>query len=523
MTFRITIIVPCVVVHHLDPHTGIPFMPHMAAHLGGMIHRLGHDLTVIDCFGLQPHNRRIIDSFMLLGVDEDWVVEQLRGSCDLVFLYCRTVEDLISTQRLARRIKESCPDIKLCFFENTQSVNSFSLKALARELLADAGDAAVFGEPETRAESIVRGLLADADLLPSIAGFAYKDQRNVVVLTEDAAPDHQLDELPLPFWEKFPLQGYWIANFAHAPKEKKKFLPLLTSRGCPYRCSFCIAPITNPVWRARSPKNVVDEMEYFYKKMGIEEFHISDLDPTINDQRTQAFCQEIIDRGLPVTWKLAQGTKIETIKSKRTLELMSRAGCRFISFSPESGSPRLLKVMNKNVDFEHALQLTETMSGLGIKIQACFIAGVPGENDADRRLTLRLVRKLVAAGVDEIAVNIFTPLPGNQLWNAEAEGVHYSELTHSPAWRKDYAEVNRFRMRMYLTYFFWKLLWPRKILRELGSFLSLSFQTKMEMSIYKQLKIYLLYYVPSIFQIVDPDRTMAELKLVKRPMPVVLN
>ena len=221
MTFRISIVIPCVVVHHLDPHTGIPFMPHMAAHLAGMLNKLGHELSVIDCFGLQPHNRRIIDNFMLLGVDEDWVVDQLAGKSDLVFLYCRTVEDLISTQRLARSIKARCPEVKLCYFENTQSVNSFSLKVLSRELLAEAGHAAVFGEPETRAESIVRGLLVDPELLPSIAGIAYTTRLNEVYLTPDASPNHHLDDLPLPFWEKS-ARGILDCKFCSRAKGEKE-------------------------------------------------------------------------------------------------------------------------------------------------------------------------------------------------------------------------------------------------------------------------------------------------------------
>ena len=73
-----------------------------------------------------------------------------------------------------------------------------------------------------------------------------------------------------------------------------------------------------------------------------------------------------------MTWKLAQGTKIETIKDEETLELMYQAGCRFIAFSPETGSKKLLKKVNKPFDFDHALRMAAKMNKLGITVSSLF-------------------------------------------------------------------------------------------------------------------------------------------------------
>ena len=100
--------------------------------------------------------------------------------------------------------------------------------------------------------------------LGTIPGIAFKNKEGGIEQTQDAKFNRNLDELPLPLWEKFPLNGYWDIGFAHAPVRKEKFLPILTSRGCPYRCTFCVAPEVNPKWRSRSAKNIADEMEYFY-------------------------------------------------------------------------------------------------------------------------------------------------------------------------------------------------------------------------------------------------------------------
>ncbi|GEM_PF-267653 len=506
----VAVIVPAAVAHNLDPHTGIPFMPHMAAHMAGALDYFGYDVQVIDCFGLDPHHRQIVGEFMIMGVEENWVVEHLKKNVSIVYLYCRTVEDLISTERLALAIKKIRPEVKVCLFENIQTVNSFSLKHIVGELFQKLGcDCAIFSEPERRADAVTQALLK-GESLETILSIAFlKDGQ--VLMTPDGPFDRQLDELPFPLWEKFPLEGYWNAGFAHAPIGRYRFLPILTSRGCPYRCTFCISPEVNPKWRGRSGKNVADEMEYFYRKMNITDFHVSDLDPTIDDRRTRDICHELIKRDLPITWKLAQGTKIETIKNEETLELMAKAKCAFISFSPETGSPKLLKIMNKPFDHEHALRMVRKMDQLGIRTQACFIAGVPGEDEEDRKLSCAYVQRLVKAGVDEIAVTIFTPLPGAALSKSLEGYTHYSQLTHSPTWRKDFGEIQGFRYKMYLTFFAWKLTRPKKVLREICGFLTGQFETKMEMAIFKQIKLRSLYLCPFLFRKLEPIEKLKEL------------
>jgi anaerobic magnesium-protoporphyrin IX monomethyl ester cyclase len=509
----VSVLVPPVVCHNLDPHTGIPFLPHMAGHMAGALHESGFDVTVIDCFGLQPHQRQIVGEFMLMGVDEDWVVGHIPRNTECVYIYCRTIAEFIAVERLAAALKTTHPHIKVCLFENIQSVTSFSLSRVAEDFLGNNCDAIILGEPERRAKVVTEALCSGNDL-NAIPGMAFL-RNGKVIITESEAFNTDLDALPFPLWERFPLEGYWLANFTHAPKTKRKFLPILTSRGCPYRCTFCISPELNPTWRGRSAINVVDEMEYFYRTLGIEEFHVSDLDPTVNDKRTKAICEELIARDLPITWKLAQGTKIETIKSTETLELMSRAGCNFVAFSPESGSSRLLKIMNKPFNHDHALTMAKKMSELGISTQACFIIGVPGETQEDQDLTISYVKQLMEVGVNEIAAYIFAPIPGAKLSESLDGYKHYSQCTFSPTWREDYEEVLDFRKRMYITYFGSLALRPLEVLNRIKGILLRRYRTKMEMSLLKQIKLYALLYIPWAFRKINAERYFKEVRVSK--------
>jgi anaerobic magnesium-protoporphyrin IX monomethyl ester cyclase len=503
------VIVPPVVCHNLDVHTGIPFMPHMAAHLAAMLRQTGHAVAVIDCFGLQPNHRRVIREFMLMGADVDAVPARLPPTVQVAFIYCRTIAEFIAVEMLIAAIRRGRPGIRIVLFENIQAVTSYSLRHVAGEFLDNGADVVMLGEPETRAAAVVAAL-GNGQSMAAVPGVIYRDGADVRS-TGDAPLEDNLDELPFPAWDIFPLQGYWTAGFAHAPvKRGERFVPILTSRGCPYRCTFCIAPEVNPTWRGRSAANVVDEMEHLHRTLGVTDFHVSDLDPTISDRRVRQICEEILSRRLPITWKLAQGTKIETIKNEDTLNLMARAGCRFVSFSPESGSPRLLAIMNKPFDHEHGLRMARHMHRLGIRTQAVFVGGVPGETAQDRNLSVAYARKLVLAGVDELSLVIFAPLPGAALAKTLTGYRHYSECTPSPAWREDYGTLMAYRRRMYLNLFVYKLRYPRKVLREIRGLLTARFETKMEMSLFKQVKLYGLRYFPYLF----PD-------LEDAPPPVV--
>ena len=131
---------------------------------------------------------------------------------------------------------------------------------------------------------------------------------------------YDLDNLPFPNWDKFPLEKYWLLGHAHGPLSSKKYLPILSSRGCPYPCNFCVIPKTNErKWRSRTPKNVVDEIKFWQKKLEIKEFHFEDLNSTINDRRTKEICNLIIKEEIKNTYAIMQEADEETAQEFKRL------------------------------------------------------------------------------------------------------------------------------------------------------------------------------------------------------------
>ena len=300
-----------------------------------------------------------------------------------------------------------------------------------------------------------------------------------------------LDELNFPAWEDFALENYWKLGYAHGPLSSKRYLPILSSRGCPYPCNFCVIPQTNErKWRSRSPENVVSELEYFMDKLKITEFHFEDLNSTVNDTRTKELCNLIIDKKIKIKWKIVAGTKVESIKDKETVMLLKKSGCNYISISPESGSAELMKNIDKPFNYNHALKIVKEMNINKIFSQACFIVGYPGETIDDLKKTRKMIFDLTKRGIDEIAVFIVTPIPGSKIYEKFDGFNTLSNLTFTPTWRKDYKMLSKERLIMYSIFLFTKIIFhPIKIIRQILNFFSKKFDTKMEMVPYKVLKL----------------------------------
>ena len=447
----IVLINPNVVVQKNDPFTtGIVYMPIGLAYVAASLRAANIKVRVIDAFAEKPYQARTEGNFLLLGLHYEEVVKQISdGEIKAVFVYAINLTNHLSTIGLIKAIKKIFPHISLIVLENPHAVTAYSLPLVQEEFYSAGADYILSGEGDLNSVYIAKALInGDTDDLLKIEGLGFRNFYN-----PSLTKIMDLDSLPFPAWDMFPLENYWSLRFAHGPQTTKRYLPLLTSRGCPFACGFCVTPSTSgQKWRARSAKNVVDEMEFFSEQYNVKEFHIEDLNPTVSDLRIRSLCNDILKRNLQIIWKIAAGTKAETIKNEETIELMFKAGCRYISISPETGSPQLLRLMKKPFNLEHAIHLVKKMNAVGIRSQACFVLGYPGETDDDLRLTWNMVKNLTTAGVDEIALFINSPVPGSMIYEKMKGYSCLSELNFSPAWRSDYRKLNAFRLNLYKSF-----------------------------------------------------------------------
>ncbi len=463
--------------------SGIPYMPVGLAYLAATLRQAGHNVNVVDAFGAAPRQMWSEGNYLIQGLTPSQTEERIPGGSEAVVVYAWSVMSHHSVRAIGRCIRQRRPGVRLVVAENPNAVTGYSLKECLESFLDGTFAFAVIGEAEAGLPEFFTRLEQ---------GTPVNDMSGVAVGTR-SGPTYQggrmevedLDALPFPAWDLFPLERYWRLGYGHGPVAGK-YLALLTSRGCPFRCAFCVIPVTTARrWRGRSSKSVADEMEWANREWGITDFHIEDVNPGVSDARMVDLCEELLRRGLKVTWKLVSGTKIDALRLD-TLDLMARAGCQYLSFSPESGSPAVLKAMNKPFRYDLALEMTRRMRHLGIRSQACFVLGFPGETDGDRRMTTAYVRELIRAGVDEIALFIMAPMPGTPVFRDFTGYQDLSDLSFSPSWRQDYPALSAFRRALYARFFLWKLQCnPLGLLRAVLGLMRRRFDTKMAMTFYR--------------------------------------
>ncbi|MDP8222823.1 MAG: radical SAM protein [Candidatus Lernaella stagnicola] len=265
------------------------------------------------------------------------------------------------------------------------------------------------GEGEIGLPKLVRALEAggrDEDLA-QVPGLVWRRDEKAVVNAPAFLDD--LDALDQPAWDAVPVAGYLARP---TPIRKQPHLSILTSRGCPFDCSYCAGRlITGRRMRFRSGEKVVDEMAMLRERYGVTTFAITDDNFSLNQRHVEGFCHALIDRDLPgVRWDcLATGLRLDSL-SADLLRLMERSGCYACSVAVESGSPRVLEHMQKGVDLDtmrEAIALIRRTTKM--RVNTYFILGYPTETRADLRASIRFARR---SGAHHAQFFLFTPLPG---------------------------------------------------------------------------------------------------------------
>lgn len=189
-------------------------------------------------------------------------------------------------------------------------------------------------------------------------------------LTED------LDKLPFPKWEMFPYKRYKLPKSSTI--SKMSFLPMLTSRGCPFGCNYCPYPVGQGLhWRFRSPKNLVNEIEHLVNKLGIKYIIFRDPIFSLRQKRVIEICKEIERRKLYFKWRCE--TRPDCL-GEETLVAMAKAGCEGINLGIESAHVKVqTNVGRKPIAKEDLIKTVTLCHKLGIKTFCFFIIGLPGD------------------------------------------------------------------------------------------------------------------------------------------------
>jgi len=273
-------------------------------------------------------------------------------------------------------------------------------------------DFAVAGEGEKALVDLVKALSGNGKSLDTIKGLTYRNG-DKLLSTGHAQPIENLDALPFPARHLFPVAKYKT----HPPYGKKNpYMTLITSRGCPFQCTYCSKSVYGSRYRTMSPQRVVLEIRHIIKKYGIREIHFYDDDFTINMKRAEEICDLLIQEPIRISWSCT--TRVDLV-NENLLNKMRKSGCWLISYGVESADPNILKNIKKGYTIEQVQNAFSLTKKAGIRTVAYLMVGLPGETKETINKTIDFSLKL---DPDFVSWGITALYPGSSLYESAKNG-----------------------------------------------------------------------------------------------------
>lgn len=267
-------------------------------------------------------------------------------------------------------------------------------------------DIVVIGEGEVASKELL-DRIEKRESLEGLSGIGYK-RDGKIYLNKNRLTIENLDILPFPDRKLTPYKKYYSIFSTNGISTN-----IMTSRGCPYGCTFCFHE-SGRRFRARSAKNVVDEIEEC-SQMGINEIFIFDETFTINKRRVLDICNEINRRNLCISFDMR--TRADIINEELLISL-KRAGCKRIQYGVESGSQRILDIMKKGITLDEVRKAFSLTKKIGIDTYADFMLGYPTETKEEMFRTISFAIEL---DPDFVQFSITTLYPGTKLYQMAFE------------------------------------------------------------------------------------------------------
>lgn len=362
--------------------------PYTLALTASLLREAGCDVRLVDATA----ERLSIDD-VIARLDRERFVPSL-------ILFPSTTPTLDADVAALSRVKQRYGAPMFCFGPHASTAPAQSMER------APQVDGMFVGEPEDAMVQLA--LLESTDRLADVASLTWRQ-----AVSGGAPVPHRahgsftrFPTMPYPAWDLVALERYAL------PLVNKRYVIVETSRGCPYTCDFCVAPIhQGHKFRERSPKSLVDEIERTHRETGVDFFYLWGDTVTLNVKSFTAFCDELIARQLPIQW--FGNARADNLTDPAFVHRLKRSGCWMLALGIESESDEVRKDMVKRLERQKIQAAFKNMREAGIRSFAFFIFGYPGETPATMEQTIEY-----AIALDPDFANFYpaVPYPGTALY-----------------------------------------------------------------------------------------------------------
>lgn len=388
---------------------GVP--PLGLAYLAGSLRSAGFAFCCIDGTGEKlQHYHRIRDNFLGHGLTNAEVIDRIPASTRIIGISCMFASEWFYTRELVSGIRDRFPHSVIVLGGEHATADS---DYLLRE--NPAIDFILHGEGEEALIEFCNTLYENRDPR-DLAGISYRSADGKTVRTPARARIRDLEKIPRPDWSALPLEKYLALGYGNNVMGQRS-IPMLASRGCPYRCSFCSSPqMWTRRWAARDTDSVLDEIEFYILTYRIEHVEFYDLTTIIDRDWILTFCRKLRARGLGIAWSLPSGTRSEAL-DREVLSELYRSGCRKLTLAPESGSPETLKKIRKQVQPRKMLRVIADARRENLISKLNIIYGFPEQTWKNVLETMWFLVCAAWKGAHDAACFSFVPYPGSELFD----------------------------------------------------------------------------------------------------------
>ena len=358
--------------------------PYTLVLLATLLRNAGLDVRVIDATARQ------------MSVEDVIAALDRESFAPTLILFPSTTPTLQADVAAISKLKSRYGAPMFCFGPHASTAPAESMARAA------AVDGLFVGEPEDAALQLAQ--LSSLEQLHEIPSLTWRDGSSVVPHRQHGSFSGFL-QMPPPAWDLLDLAGYSL------PLVNRPYVIVETSRGCPYSCDFCVAPVhQGHKFRERSAVALVDEIEKSYRELGIEFFYLWGDTVTLNVKSFSAFCDELIARNLPVQW--FGNARADNLTDPAFVHRLKRAGCWMLALGIETESDDVRKDMVKRLERQKIETAFRNMRAAGIRSFAFFIFGYPGESPKTMEQTIEY-----AVSLDPDFANFYpaVPYPGTAL------------------------------------------------------------------------------------------------------------
>ena len=399
-----------------SPSVGLPLG---LLYIAASLERHSIPVSLFDC--LVSQQTRFIPGAdtSFLGVDEDLVrAKLLAEQPDIVGISSQFTSEWENTREAIKVVRETLPRCAIVLGGPHATVSGQEILSQDREV-----NFIIAGEGELSFPRLVTAIESgDKAGLEAIPGLLWRDEEGQVRVNpmENIA---DLDTLPLPayhlvdFDRLFQMQREGL--FSRGNSADYAYLhsvSLITSRGCPYTCTFCSIHLSMGYkWRAHSVDYTLSHIRYLVEKLGVRHLHIEDDNFTFKRERANEICRRLIAEGIRITWDTPNGVRADTLNDE-LLDNMKKSGCTSLVIAAESGDQDVVnRLVKKKLDLKSIERAAALAKKHNIPMGCFFVIGFPGETRKQIGNTLRYALKLYARYRCHPKVGVATPLPGTEL------------------------------------------------------------------------------------------------------------